>query len=315
MSIPVFEVCPNPSHRVSALLAQARKLLSDASSTSTNGVNGGAGHDPESVKKALDSILADAQAVVDGQEDFVQRSSNVPDPKAQWTKILEEMLASTQSTDWGGLFASGQISYRLLPAMSSNNYEAGIITFLSGLLKPRRVLELGMFTGTITLTFAAAKSVERVVTLEVEPFLEGWCRPFWKRAGEGLDEKIDVRVGDARKTIDEMAANGEAPFDMILIDADKPSYLTYFRKIIEHKLLSKNGVMIIDNVLFAGTAYAPYPVPLINPPNIDQASVQRSNGYGVHLKELNSEICNHPEVEVMMLGVEDGLSLVKWKDQ
>lgn len=64
MSTPIFEVCPNPSHRVSALLAEARKLLSD---------NGGTSYHPESAKKALDSILADAQAVVDGQEDFVQR--------------------------------------------------------------------------------------------------------------------------------------------------------------------------------------------------------------------------------------------------
>ncbi|EGG11777.1 uncharacterized protein MELLADRAFT_59450 [Melampsora larici-populina 98AG31] len=213
MSTPIYVVCDNPSRRVSVLLAEARKMLSDIN----KGGNGGTGRDAESAKKSLESILIDAQAVVDDQDDFVQRSSNVPDPKAQWTKILNEMIAATQTTDWAGLYASGQISFKLVPVMSSNTYEAGILAFMTSLVKPRRILEIGTFTGTMALAFAAAKSVEKVVTLEVEPFLEGWCRPFWKRAGEGLNEKIDMRVGDARKVIDEMGQKGEAPFDMELV--------------------------------------------------------------------------------------------------
>lgn len=102
-----------------------------------------------------------------------------------------------------------------MPAMSSNLYEAGLVSFLCSLLRPKRVLEIGMFTGTGTTMFAASKSVQRVVTLENEAFLEAWCQPFWKKAGEGVYEKIDVRIGPAKDSLEKIADDHEEPFDMV----------------------------------------------------------------------------------------------------
>ncbi|KAG0142566.1 hypothetical protein CROQUDRAFT_673461 [Cronartium quercuum f. sp. fusiforme G11] len=304
MSIPIFQVCHSPASRIAVMVTEARKALKDGSSNSSS----------DASQSTVDRILSDAEAVATRQDDYLMKSSNLPDPKAPLTKILDEMLAATETTDWAGLYASGQTSYRLTAAMTSNRYEAGIMTFLSGLLQPRRILEVGMFTGTMTLAFAAGKSVERVVALEAEPFLEGWARPYWKRAGEGINEKIDVRVGFAKDSLEKMVQAGEAPFDLIFIDADKPSYPTYFRQIISNKLLSKKGILLIDNTHFAGTAYAPYTLPFLFPAGIDQESVKKSNGFGEVLVDFNAEVCAHPEVEVVMLPVEDGLTMVKWKD-
>lgn len=84
--------------------------------------------------------------------------------------------------------------------------------------------------------------------------------------------------------------------------------------IISNRLLSKTGILLIDNTHFAGTAWVPYPVPLLTPAGIDQESVKKSNGFGEALVKFNAEVCAHPEVEVVMLPVEDGLTMVKWKN-
>lgn len=146
---------------------------------------------------------------------FFHYSSNLPNPNDQSTKIVKEILDANEATDWDELYATGQTKFKLMSAMTSNSYEAGVYGFLIGLLRPRRVLEIGMFTGTVTTVFAAGSSVEKVVGLEAEPFLEGWCRPFWKRAGEGVNEKIEVRVGPAKDSLEKMASDGETPFDMV----------------------------------------------------------------------------------------------------
>lgn len=89
------------------------------------------------------------------------------------------------------------------------------MSFLCSSLRPRRVLEIGMFTGTMTTIFASADSVEKVVSLEAEGFLEGWCRPFWEKAGRGISEKIEVRIGFASQSLEKMAREGEEAFDLV----------------------------------------------------------------------------------------------------
>ncbi|KAG0144885.1 hypothetical protein CROQUDRAFT_46657 [Cronartium quercuum f. sp. fusiforme G11] len=305
--LSVYDVCHGPTERVANLVTEARTLLKTSTSVpepSETSVD----------QEKLDEILREAQAVAAGLDIYVDRCTNVPDMNAQSTKVIEEIINGANTTDWGALYASGQTSYRLVGAMSSNLYETGLMSFLTSLLRPRRVLEIGMFTGTMTTVFATTKSVERVIALECEPYLESWCRPYWKKAGEGVNEKIEVRIGSAQVSLETMAQNNESPFDFIFLDADKDSYLTYFRQIIGHKLLSKNGIMVIDNVLFRSTAYLPFRIPFLNPPGVDQATVTRNNHLGKFLNELNLEISKSPEVEVLMLAVRDGLTLVKWKD-
>lgn len=70
---------------------------------------------------------------------------------------------------------------------------------------------------------------------------------------------------------------------------------------------------MIDNSIFKATAYAPFPVPTLSPSGVDQGLVNHFNECGKVLYDFNLEIVKHPEVEVVMLPIRDGLSLVRWK--
>jgi caffeoyl-CoA O-methyltransferase len=71
-----------------------------------------------------------------------------------------------------------------------------------------------MFVGTMTLSLATVESVERVVTLDVEPYLLDLTKPYWEQAG--VADKIDARIGDARKSLEQLAKEG-FKFDMVKI--------------------------------------------------------------------------------------------------
>ncbi|KAH9822554.1 O-methyltransferase-domain-containing protein [Melampsora americana] len=309
----IFEVCSHHSDRISKLINVAKEMiLKEMGSIDEN-----EGKSKESLKTDLseiNSVLDEAYLISNQLESYVQKCSNVPDPNSTSTKLIEKMIKGANETDWKTLHETGSTSSRLMPAMSSNLYEVGIYKFLIDIIQPKRVLEIGMFTGTITTLFGSIKSVEKVISLEYEAFLEDWCRKFWKDSEiEGLNGKIEIKIGAASDSIEKMVKDGEEPFDLILIDADKESYLTYFQQIIKHKLLSKCGVLLIDNVLFRGTSIEPFKVPSCISDSIDVGSLVNCNESGKSLNSLNLFISQHDEVEVIMLPIRDGLSLVKWK--
>lgn len=72
--------------------------------------------------------------------------------------------------------------------------------------------------------------------------------PYFEKAG--VSGKVDVRIGSALQSLEKMQESGEKPFDLIFVDADKPGYVQYFDTILQSGLLRKNGVMLVDNVLY-----------------------------------------------------------------
>jgi predicted O-methyltransferase YrrM len=88
------------------------------------------------------------------------------------------------------------------------------VLYLSDVLveKVRTVLEIGMFTGTTTLSLAMVSTVEKVVSLELEKFLEETNRPFFNQSG--VSEKIEIRIGDALSSLDKLVEE-KASFDMV----------------------------------------------------------------------------------------------------
>lgn len=73
-------------------------------------------------------------------------------------------------------------------------------------------------------------------------------QPYFERAG--VSRKIDVRIGSAIDTLQEIIRAGEEPFDMIFIDADKSGYKSYFEFIMGKNLLKEGGVLLVDNTLY-----------------------------------------------------------------
>lgn len=84
--------------------------------------------------------------------------------------------------------------------------------------------------------------VEKIVAMDCEKYLVDFAKPFYKEAG--VENKIDFRVGDAIKTMEDLEAAGET-FDMVFIDADKGGYWNYYDKVMSSKsLLRPDGIII-----------------------------------------------------------------------
>ena len=109
-------------------------------------------------------------------------------------------------------------------------------------LQAKRILEIGVFASTTTVALALLPFVSKIVALDIEPYLVEFAKPFYEKAK--VEDKIDFRIGDAIKTLEDLEAN-EDGFDLVFIDADKGGYWSYYDKIMSSKkLLNKDGVII-----------------------------------------------------------------------
>lgn len=168
-----------------------------------------------------------------------------------------------------------------------------VLRLLQTLIKAtgaKRFLDIGVFTGCSALAAALALPPDgQVVGLDVCMEYIDFGKPYWKEAG--VDHKIEVRIAPACESLDSLIENGET-FDLVFIDADKEGYQEYVQKSL--KMLKKNGLIAIDNVLFHGQVQDP-----------------KYNGpMPAALRILNDNIYKDNTVFTSMLTVGDGLTLV-----
>lgn len=179
----------------------------------------------------------------------------------------------------------------LHPRMLSGHLQGRFLSFISKLIRPKRILELGTFTGYSALCLAEGLSDDgELITidrnLELESRVRGYINEF------ELGHKIDFRVGDG---LEEIAKLDES-FDLIFIDADKMNYMNYI-KALEPKLKS-GAVVIADNVLWSGKVVEP-----IGPKDRDTPV----------LLEFNKYINESGLYENLLLPIRDGLMIVRKK--
>lgn len=123
------------------------------------------------------------------------------------------------------------------------------------LMNAERVLEVGTFTGYSALCMARAVGARgRVVCLDRSEEWTAVAREYWARAG--VDGRIELRLGDARESLERLRAEGAAGrFDFAFLDADKGSYAAYYERLLE--LVRPGGVIAIDNTLWSGRVADP----------------------------------------------------------
>ncbi len=136
-----------------------------------------------------------------------------------------------------------------LPDIHVSPNQGKLLQLLARSHGARGILEIGTLGGYSTIWLARALPPGgRLVTLEFDPAHAAVARKNIERAG--LGGIVELRLGDARETLPQLAAEGAGPFDFIFLDADKPSYPAYLPWIMR---LSRAGTLIIaDNVVRDG---------------------------------------------------------------
>ncbi|MFJ8278624.1 O-methyltransferase [Streptomyces griseoviridis] len=178
-------------------------------------------------------------------------------------------------------------------AMQVMAEEGQFLAFLIAATGVTDVLEIGTFTGYSTLCMARALPAEgRLITCDITERWPEIGAEHWRRAG--VAERIDVRIGAAVDTLEKMLADGFADhFGLVFIDADKVNYPRYYELAL--RLVRPGGVVVVDNTLFFGRVVDPLAV------DADTAGV----------RALNAVVRDDERVDVSMLPVADGITLVR----
>ncbi|MFF2729758.1 O-methyltransferase [Streptomyces sp. NPDC058008] len=178
-------------------------------------------------------------------------------------------------------------------AMQVMAEEGQFLAFLVATTGVTDVLEIGTFTGYSTLCMARAVPPRgRVVTCDISGRWPEIGAEYWQRAG--VDDRIEVRIGAALESLEEMLTDGGPDqFGLVFIDADKANYPQYYELAL--RLVRPGGLVVVDNTLFFGRVVDPLA------DDADTAGV----------REVNARIRDDRRVDVSMLPMADGITLVR----
>jgi O-methyltransferase len=195
-------------------------------------------------------------------------------------EILRELREETASLPMGA-------------AMQVSAEEGQLLALLVKLTRARTVVEVGTFTGYSSLCMARALPDRGLlITCDVTDRWPAFGRPYWRRAG--VEDRIDLRIAPATAVLDSLFAEyGPGSIDLVFIDADKAGYAAYYEAAL--MLLAPDGLVVVDNTLFFGR--------VTDPTAQDPDTVA--------IREFNRFVRDDPRVEMSLLPVADGITLIR----
>lgn len=200
--------------------------------------------------------------------------------------LREHSDAQSQALDWIVRQTHIRTNY---PQMLSGSVQGALLTMLVKLVKPRRVLEIGCFTGYSTVCMAyGLPEGGHIDSLEINEELEYLILEGFEKAG--VKDRVTMHFGDAKKTLGTL----QGPYDLVFMDADKRDYCAYYEQI--KPLLHSGSLILADDVLWDGKVYAD-PVP----------GDAQTRG----IVAFNDMIAADPTVEKVLLPLRDGLYLIR----
>lgn len=174
------------------------------------------------------------------------------------------------------------------PRMASGPVQGRFLQLLCQLMQPKKVLEIGTFTGFATICMARGMASDGLLTtIEANEEYEGIIRKYLAKAA--VADRVRLIIGDAKEVIPTL----EGGFDLVFIDADKISYPSYYDLVIEK--LNPGGVILADNVLWEGKVLN------VGTKERDTKAIQA----------FNDKVQNDPRVENVLLPLRDGLMMVR----
>ena len=174
--------------------------------------------------------------------------------------------------------------------MVSGHLQGRILKMICRMIQPRRVLELGMFTGYSALCFAEGMPEDgEVHTLEIDDEVEDFAQEHFDLSPYG--HKIKIFIGDALETIAKLTDT----YDLVFIDANKRDYLRYYEAVLP--LVRPGGFILADNTLWDNK--------VVTEPDSRDAQT-------VGIMTFNDFVAQDDRVEKVILPLRDGLTIL-WK--
>ena len=175
------------------------------------------------------------------------------------------------------------------PRMLSGHYQGRVLSMLSHMIQPEKVLEIGTYTGYSALCLAEGlKEKGHLTTIDVNEELEDFVAAYIEKAGMG--DRITQLIGDAIDIIPTL----DEQFDIVFIDADKKNYCNYYDLVFDK--VKSGGYIIADNVLWSGKVLEDYD------------SLDRETKI---LMDYNRKIHEDERVHEVLLPIRDGIMIAR----
>jgi predicted O-methyltransferase YrrM len=178
----------------------------------------------------------------------------------------------------------------LYPRMISGHLQGRLLSMLSHMINPRRILEIGTFTGYSAICLAEGLAPDgKIITIDKNQLLKDMVEQYFIKAG--ISTQVEFILGDAMKVIPKLEGN----FDLVFLDADKCNYCAYYDLIFDR--VESGGYILADNVLWSGKVLSEKP----------QKLDKETRG----IKEFNQKVHEDPRVENVLMPIRDGLMIMR----
>ena len=204
---------------------------------------------------------------------------------------LEEYISAHSSPENEALEAITRDTYVhiLNPHMLSGHVQGRVLSMISHMIRPKRILELGTFTGYSALCLAEGLAEGgKVITIEHNDELEETIRRNFSRSP--LGDRVELLIGDCELVIGDL----KGLFELVFIDADKREYSTYLDLV--YPLVPVGGFILADNTLWDGH---------IIDPSYDK------DKQTLGLRAFNDKLKEDDRFEQVILPLRDGLTLIR----
>jgi len=175
----------------------------------------------------------------------------------------------------------------LAPQMASGHLQGALLSFISQMIRPKSILEIGSFTGYATLCLLKGLAADGIIhTVEVNQELAYIIKKYVRRAN--AQDRIQLHIGKAQEIVPTL----DTTFDLVFIDAGKMHYPQYYDLVIDR--VNVGGYLLADNVLWSG--------------KVLKDTKDRDSEI---LDFFNKKIQNDPRVENILLPIRDGLMIAR----
>lgn len=179
------------------------------------------------------------------------------------------------------------------PRMISGHIQGKFMEMLVRMLRPRRILEIGTFTGYSALCMAAGLDDGGIIdTCEIDDELEEMIRSFFDRSQHG--GKIRLHIGSAL----EIAPTLGERYDLVFMDGDKREYTAYYNMLMDNGLVGSGSFILADNILWYGKVVEP---------------IAKGDKQTQAIVDFNRMIRDDERVENVIIPIRDGINLIRIK--